>query len=475
MYLRFLVTLFFAIQFGSLFAQDVIYGKIICKDSSMPVPYVNILLAGKDNYGTTSAEDGIFSIQTNKDFKEISFSHVSYQTLTIQLANLHRTQDTIEIFLSLRSILLSEVIIKPEDYYKLLREMLKGFVLSYKEDFSFAKTQLIDEAIYNNRYISFQESVGYFYYTPHRRNQEIIYLPFNTRSSKVVYPDNFENTALISHNKQNSFRPLKERLSLFKQIGPLNPRQWRNYQFVFDDQNSVEKKIVFQFTSNPNARFYCKGSMQFDLVNNIIDWVKIDTLLSAREQRLIRSSGSPMYFGSLDVFFQHKDNRVHFQKIISRVDWSGPLKGLRNELLLLFHSFPRVEDQALFGNPGEGFVSSFMLYGESLVRIYYDEDFWNQFKYKYTLSSKIIKDLEIRTPLIVQFKNNHLKYCPELDEKRYIWLEGMYRSGEFSDRIQTSQEMIESKDFLSRYKLIDSYIRPFILDLNKNSEMQWKN
>lgn len=474
MYLRFLFTLLFASQCGCLFAQDVINGKIICNNSSMPVPYVNILLAGKDNYGTTSGEDGIFSIQTDKDFKEISFSHVSYETLTIRLANLHTAQDTIEIFLSPRTILLSEVIIKPENYYELLRHMLKGFVLSYKEDFSLAKTQLIDKAIYNNRYISFQESLGYFYYTPHRNNLEIIFLPLNTRSSNVVYPDKFENMAIISHNKQNSFRPFKERLAIFKQIGPLNPRQWRNYQFVFDDQKSDGSKIVFQFKSSPNTRFYCKGSMQFDLVNNIIDWVKIDTLLSAREQRLIRNNGSPMYFGSLDVFFQHKDNRVHFQKIVSRVDWSGPLKGLQNELQLIFHSFPRIQDQALFRNPGKEFVSSFMIYGESLVRIYYDEDLWNQYKYKYSLSSDIIKDLEIRTPLRIQFKNNHSRFCPELDEKRYKLLESLYSSGELTDRMQTSQGIIESSDFLTRYKLTDSYIRPFILDLNKICEMQWK-
>lgn len=472
MQIRFWLTtlLVFALQ-AKVPAQQ--HGKILCKASHSPVAYAHVIPDQQASRGTTSNEDGYFVMERPTDIKRLDVSHIAYQTLEIGRNELHTQGDTLIIYLHPNAIQLSEILVKPRDFTTLATHILRSFLASFKHDYAFAKAQMVNTAQYHDQYISFQESVGYLYFTPRRKSQEMIFLPLNTRSSEVVYLPDMENNAFIYLEKQNSFKPLKNQLDLFQSIGPLNTRQWRDYHFHYSTQNTDEQTMVFTFSSKANKPFHCAGSIQVDFQHNIIRWIKVDTLYSKDELNLIQRNRQPSYSGQLEIHFQHKNNRIHYHRVISTLQWHSHFQGLSHTLDLVFHNFPKHEQQALYHNPGQGYASSFMVYEGALVRIYYDPEFWARFKDAHQLSPKLIADLSTITKLEQQFQNHHLKYSPELDTKRLAYFTQAYQSGEMAHRMQTQQGVVKNHDFLTQSRLVDSYIYPVILGLNQRKEMAW--
>lgn len=77
--------------------------------SNKPVPYVNIWIED-ENIGTTSNENGIFTLHTSGKEKIVVFSAVGYETERIQVGSISTV-----VLLEPKTMLLTEVMIKPSN------------------------------------------------------------------------------------------------------------------------------------------------------------------------------------------------------------------------------------------------------------------------------------------------------------------------------------------------------------------------
>ena len=81
MFIKNLFYLFFVMFFAlSTQAQVTIKGKILEKNGTDPIPFVNVM-ALPSGEGTTSNFDGEFIIKTDKKIKSLTFSFIGYETL----------------------------------------------------------------------------------------------------------------------------------------------------------------------------------------------------------------------------------------------------------------------------------------------------------------------------------------------------------------------------------------------------------
>lgn len=465
----FLIILFPIITF----AQIKVEGKIYDAENNSLIPYVNIYILDDDNNGIVSSSKGHFSFETANEKEHLVFSHISYEIAKCDIKELLTQKDSIKVYLKPKNYLLNTVDTKPEYHTEKLKTLLKKFDASFRGGYAIANCILSNTSKYNNKYMSFFESAGFIYYTPTKKNDEMIFLPFNTRASNVVYPETEDYNNSINYKESNNFASFKKDFSLYENLGPLHPRNFNSYTFFYDAQQSTDEKLIFSFKENRRAKFECNGKIQFDLKNNIVDWVKIGSILSERQLKIKEKKGTAPRSNTLEVYYQHKNNQIHYKKLVSKMNWHLQYEGSINELELDFYDFPNSQDKSLYKNPGNGTSSTFMLYGTSLVRIYYDKQFWSTIKKAHHSIEEIRSDLEVDSSLEEQFEKNHLKYAPELDSKRFFVMDSLFQNGTYSHKIHTNNDVIENSDYLSRYKITDSYIRPFIIKLNKKADKSW--
>ena len=103
------IPLLFILGLNIIFAQNYnIEGVILEEDTKIPIVSANIIINGTD-VGTTSYDDGHFSIIINKNFPiTLIITHIGYEQKEILL----NRQDKIEVFLVPKILIGEEVIIK---------------------------------------------------------------------------------------------------------------------------------------------------------------------------------------------------------------------------------------------------------------------------------------------------------------------------------------------------------------------------
>lgn len=454
-------------------AQVKVEGTIYDSEDNSFIPYVNIYHAKDYKNGLVSSPYGGFSIELSIEHGELEFSHISYETMRFDIKELLSHKDSIKIFLKPKDYLIDAVEVKPKDYSERLKMIIRKFDTSFRGGYALASCILSNTSKYDNKYMSFFESAGFMYYSRSQKNDDMIFLPFNTRASNVVYPKTGDYKKIESYEKYYNFSWFKKDFCLFEELGPLNSKNLNLYSYFHDTQQSTEQKLVFTFKTNKKAKFRCNGSIQVDLENNIVDWVKISSIYSKKQLKLIENMGVADRSNKLEIYYQHKNNQIHYKKLVSKIDWHLVYQGLKNELYVEFYDFPYGLENPLYKAPGNRTSSTMMLYEASLVRIYYDEIFWASVKKSKYLDARIREDLEVEGPLEEQFKNNHLKYAPELDSKRFSILDSLFMHGNYSHKIYTNDKVIQNSDYLSRYKITDSYVRPFIMEMNNKIDKAW--
>ena len=76
----------FMVSVTQLYAQErVITGKVTSKEDGQPVPGVNVVVQGTTR-GTTTNEDGSFSLSLAPSDNALTFSFIGYKTQTITLS-----------------------------------------------------------------------------------------------------------------------------------------------------------------------------------------------------------------------------------------------------------------------------------------------------------------------------------------------------------------------------------------------------
>ncbi|MCL4640933.1 MULTISPECIES: SusC/RagA family TonB-linked outer membrane protein [Olivibacter] len=92
---------------GSLYAQErTIRGKVTAKDSGEPLPGVSVMAVGTSS-GSTTNEEGIYSISVPANAKALIFSYIGFEKETVSIGN----QTVIDVELSQDAQALSEVVV----------------------------------------------------------------------------------------------------------------------------------------------------------------------------------------------------------------------------------------------------------------------------------------------------------------------------------------------------------------------------
>ncbi|MEI8058760.1 MAG: TonB-dependent receptor plug domain-containing protein, partial [Ferruginibacter sp.] len=113
---------------GSAFSQKKqITGKVLDMATSKPLVGVSVV-AGKDNAGTTTKEDGTYSISVGQNLKSIVFSFVGYGTRTVSIEG----KNSIDVILVSEATTQSEVVVIGYGTQK--RSNISGAVSKYKND-----------------------------------------------------------------------------------------------------------------------------------------------------------------------------------------------------------------------------------------------------------------------------------------------------------------------------------------------------
>lgn len=476
--MKYLLSILFSVALSSfLVGQTIIRGIVYEEDSETPIPYVYVYAENNEQEGVLSDDNGRFSLELKENTKRVTFIHIAFVKKEVPIKEIVSSED-FTIYLQNNIQNLKEVVVegnKREDNDKIIQGMLRGFQHSFANYLSLSKGYLLNLGYYDKTCISYIESVG-FLYTPKKNSlNEMIFLPYNSRVSDVCY-DKVEEPQKISRmEKAYSFRSFRRNLMFFHEKSPI--KNWRRYELSI---LSVDKdKMNVSFQTKKNSSFKCEGTMTFDLKNNIISSINITSLLTLSDLKRVKKGRPIDQESTLKIVFKHFDNKIYYKSFEHNVRYNYVTTNKLNNYLyisLLLDS-PNLLASPIYKNPIKNrFTSIFSIYDESLVRSYYDENFWkhNSFMTEAVNLSKIEKDLGGKNALIKQFRKNNLAYVPTTDKLRYKYQDSLFSNGiDYHTMKEKGKKAINIYDYLAMYRITDSIVRPIIEKINDQEEISW--
>ncbi len=461
-----------------LFAQTVLTGVVCEKGRKDPVPYVYIYVENYEQEGVLSDANGKFSLKLKNDAENVIFTHIAFKDKIVPVKAVNpEKSSTIYMQENIRE--LEEVVVKgmkSKDSNKIIKEMLRKFNKSFANYLSLSKSYLLNLGYYDKTCISYIESVGFLYTPPKKRMDEMLFLPYNSKVSDVCY-DKVEELKQISMvEKTYSFASFKRDLIFFHKKSPI--KKWKHYKFSI---LSVDKdKMNVSFQTKKNNSFKCEGTMTFDLKNNIIRDISITSLLSPNAVKVIKRGKTPYQQSTLKIGFKHFNNKAFYKSFEHKVHYNYVKTNKLNNYLYisLLFDYPSLLEAPIYKNPiGYQFASSCAIYENSLVRIYYNENFWkhNSFMPEHTELAEIEKDLGGKNNLINQFRKNNLAYVPTTDKLRYKQMDSLFSNGIYHHKMKVEgKKATKIYDYILMYRITDSIVRPMIENMNHQKEISWK-
>lgn len=480
-YARFILLTVFTSMSTQLLAQTIIRGQILDANSKAPISYVNVYSEDNPNVGMISSKGGVFSIEVSNDTKRVGFSHISYENNFIGINDILNFKDTVLIYLQPINYLLKTIEVGTMDNGDELKRLIKKFHDAFRGKYAMSSCFMSNITKFKSKYLSFFDSAGFMFYSLKDNDREMIFLPYQTKASEMVYLENEDYDGLMHIEKYYTLPYLVEDIWNLERIGPLNPKQYKFYSFTNTTSN-VDNTVVYEFKSNKKASFKCSGKFQIDFDGNIINWVQVDTIITKRQTKVYErmkqiNSNFSNRVNTLELHFQHKDDQIHYKELCAKLSyWQfGGIDSLSSNLRIEFCNFLYNLNKPIYKKPPPQRISIISLYGSSLGRIYYDKHFWDSIENRNHINKEIRKDLEVYRPLEEQYQINNLRYAPEIDSKKFVWLESLFNMGEISHELYDDGEgHTTSNEYLFKFELTDKLIRPYILELYNNNNALWK-
>jgi len=227
-------------------------GQVIDAETKEPLIFVTVSAVGS-NIGTVTNTEGKFSLNIEKDLnvEQISFKQLGYKNKVVSLSSLTGKEAliTMESFI----VPIEEVIVRPENPYELIEEILKKIPDNYSNDAN-KHMAFYRETIKNKRkYVSISEAVVEIYKAPYDdiNKTDLVKLYKGRKSANVKSQDTIimklrggPKTALlldIAKNPEILFD--KENLE--------------NYYFTIDKITNINDKhnYVIDFKQRENQEF----------------------------------------------------------------------------------------------------------------------------------------------------------------------------------------------------------------------------
>lgn len=474
----FLSVLFFISSVSCLFAQINITGVICEKNTKEIIPYVFIYAENYEQDGVLSDNNGKFSLKVRGNAENIIFTHIAFDDTILPVKKI-KEGEKLTVCLKENVQELDEVIVKrsgsSSDKDKVIKEMLRKFKMYFANYLSISKSYLLNLGYYDRTCICYAESVG-FLYTPEKHSlDEMIFLPYNSKVSNVCYGKVKDSEDIYTIEKRYSFFSFKDDLNLFHEKGPIN--KMKNYEFSILSMDADKMNVSFH--TKRNHSILCKGTMILDLKNNIISSISITDLLSADCLKRQRKGKTVYKTSKLKIVFKHFNNKIYYKSFDYKVNYNYlKTSKLNNHLYIsILFDYPTLLQKPIYKNHMvQQLHSSYSLYGSSLVRIYYNENFWksNSLFPKEIDLSKIENDLGGKRQLVEQFRNNNLVYEPMTDRFRFRYMDSLFFHKIYCHKMRKEgKNMVKIYDYIEKYRIIDSIVRPVIEEFNNQKEISW--
>ena len=306
MFSLFLPILFVIIPIPSFPQTSVVLeGNVVDKDSKTPIKFATVSILGK-SIGTITDSNGWFSMTLFElSYSDtIKVSYIGYESYKQSVAVFNEERIIIELEEKYYSI--AEVTIRPSKFNlnNFIEKVIEKYNKTRRTDPHIALSHYREQAIFDNRFIMFNESIGYSVYMG-----ETHFLDGNWDDSQYLlnYRFFYDNTRLSTHNpdwkKLYGRNPsadvplhgsaLLQSFRWFEVHGPLDTQDKQSslfpqYRYLLDTTFHINQQIVLRIRFSPTV---------FNRRNRVT--------------------------GYIDVY--EEDYRIQ------KIEWSGP--GIRTRLL----------------------------------------------------------------------------------------------------------------------------------------------
>ncbi|WP_083464631.1 carboxypeptidase-like regulatory domain-containing protein [Marinifilum fragile] len=385
---------------------QTIKGQISCSNDTITIPYAHIGILGT-GIGTVSNINGNFELKGQFNFEKdtLMISHIEYEKKLIPISKL--AADTNFIKLVRNEYLLADVIVLPDDKKK---EIFKNVIKNLKNNYPDKLYQC--EAFY--REIQYQKRTN--------KHTRLIESAVNIQDGKTTSPLSKIKCSLLQFRKSDNFTEEHWGSKLLKKMLDLSP----NHLHLLLVGNPIRyyKDRLHTSKFNPLTQRYKDKELKFALshiIQKLDDQIYVfkstqgiscTFYINSKDYAILKyeeemKSKTSLIFKSS---YQYKkiDNKYYpaFYYNVSITDYLKNSKGLgitESSLTFVNYSpdrkkFKRLRSKHVLPNEID-------LYEQKME---YDENFWANYNILLDepLEDKVISDLERKTSLQSQFKEN---------------------------------------------------------------------
>lgn len=237
-----MLLLIFSIQ-NSVFAQNLIKGKVLEAGTNTPLPTAAVYLDGTFR-GTVTNADGEFELRADSYPTTLVVQFLGYKTFKTELKA--QPASPLTIMLEVDAFEMEEVVVSGEDpgviimreVIKRKQEWIKGLE-TYKAEGYNRSSLANDTAI-----AVITETVTELFWDREKGSREII--KSKKQTSNFMESANTGGLRFIPN-----FYSDKLEIAGFDMFGPTHPDAIANYQFKLVDQSSLDGKVVYKISVQP--------------------------------------------------------------------------------------------------------------------------------------------------------------------------------------------------------------------------------
>ena len=244
----------------------IIEGVVVDKDDQVPLNYAAVSITGKSISVSTDSDCKLRLSVHDVDPKDtIQVRHVGYQPLSQTISEFKDT-DTDIIGLEYKEYAISEVSVKPAELnlYEFMDKAISEYNEHRRSEPHVALAHYREKATFNEKYVMFNESIGYSIFMGERENVA----PFSN------YKFFYDNTRMSSYARE--WRPRGQGAKVFEHVplaggtvlrslrvletnGLLEPRNFESFlkpprfRYQLDSTYHINGKLVYRIHFSPSV------------------------------------------------------------------------------------------------------------------------------------------------------------------------------------------------------------------------------
>jgi len=363
-----------------------IEGKIVDETTGKPLTFASVTVVGT-NIGTVSNTEGEFylSIDDELDVKEIIFQHLGYKNKIVPLSSLIGKKNTIT--LESHSIPLEEIVVRPDDPYQLVREVIKRIPQNYCTEPMKHMAFYRESVMKKKKYVSISEAVVEVYKASYNNEfgTDMVKL-YKGRKSSNVKPQDTVIVKLKGGPKSALLLDIaKNPIVLF------NEDNFDSYVFRIDEVTKINDKnnYIIDFKQVKDYEYpLFNGKLYVDINTLAITAAEFSLNIENEEQAsllFVKKKPLMMKITPIEtkyfVKYKEENGKYYFShargEIVFKIDWDKKLFNSRYTIMTEIASTDRTNKNVVKFTNEEQLKSTIIF--EDKVLPYADPEFWGEY------------------------------------------------------------------------------------------------